>query len=67
LIFASILGYTLAIVAAGQARGYVVLRYKKDEYNIASEDPLFFQEEPASEPQEGAGPEPVDLPDEPES
>jgi hypothetical protein len=49
LIFASILGYTLAIVAAGQARGYVVLRYLKDEYNIASEEPLFFKDEPVND------------------
>ena len=49
LIFASILGYSLAIIAAGQARTYVVLRYMKDEYNIASEDPLFFKDEPVND------------------
>jgi len=45
LIFASILGYLLAIVAASQARGYVALRYIKDGHNIAKEDPLFFTDE----------------------
>lgn len=50
LIFLSILGYTLAIVAAGQARGYVALRYIKDNYSIAAEDSLFFKDEPVNEP-----------------
>ncbi len=49
LIFASILGYTLAVVAAGQARGYVALRYIKDNYSIAAEESLFFTEEPVNE------------------
>jgi len=49
LILASIVGYSLAIIAAGQARGYVVLRYLKDEYNIASEEPLFFKDEPVND------------------
>ena len=57
LIFAAVLGYGLAIVAAAQARGYVVLRFKKDEYNIAAEKPLFFTDEPVNEPVEGAGPD----------
>lgn len=55
LIFASILGYALAIVAAGQARGYVALRYIKDGYSIAAEDSLFFKEEPVNEPVAGEG------------
>jgi len=50
LIFASILGYLLAIVAAAQARGYVALRFMKDDYNIAEEPPLFFEDEPVNEP-----------------
>jgi hypothetical protein len=50
LIFLSILGYTLAIVAAGQARGYVALRFIKDNYSIAAEDSLFFKDEPVNEP-----------------
>ncbi|UCC44227.1 MAG: hypothetical protein JSU65_14130 [Candidatus Zixiibacteriota bacterium] len=45
LIFASIIGYMLAIIAAAQARGYVALRYIKDEYRVADEDPLFFTDE----------------------
>lgn len=50
LIFASILGYFLAAVATAQARGYVVIRYLKDEYRIADEKPLFFEEEHVNEP-----------------
>lgn len=50
LIFVSILGYALAIVAAGQARGYVALKYIKDKYSIAAEESLFFKDEPVNEP-----------------
>ena len=50
LVFASVVGYTLAVVAAGQARGYVVLRWIKDEYSIAAEDSLFFTDEPVNDP-----------------
>ncbi len=49
LIFASIVGYMLAVIAAGQARGYVALRYIKDNYSIAAEDSLFFKDEPVNE------------------
>ncbi|MCD6249487.1 MAG: hypothetical protein J7J98_04050 [candidate division Zixibacteria bacterium] len=49
LIFASILGYTLAVIAAGQARGYVALRYIKDNYSIAAEEALFFTDEPVND------------------
>jgi hypothetical protein len=49
LIFITILGYTLAIVAAGQARGYVALRFIKDSYSIAAEESLFFKEEPVND------------------
>jgi hypothetical protein len=49
LVFASIVGYMLAVVAAGQARGYVALRYIKDNYSIAAEDSLFFTDEPVNE------------------
>jgi len=45
LVFATVAGYLLAIVAAAQARGYVALRYIKDQYSIADEDPLFFTDE----------------------
>ena len=49
LIFVSIIGYFLAIIATGQARAYVVIRYKKDKYAISSEPPLFFEDEPVNE------------------
>jgi hypothetical protein len=41
LIFISILGYMLSVVAAGQAQTYVALRYIKDGYAIGDEPPLF--------------------------
>lgn len=50
IVFASILGYFFAIIAAAQARGYVVLRYLKDSYSIAKEKPLFFKDEPVNDP-----------------
>jgi hypothetical protein len=50
LVFASVLGYMLAIVAAAQARGYIALRHIKDKYNIAAEKPLFFTDEPVNDP-----------------
>ncbi len=49
LVFASVIGYMFAIIAAGQARGYVALRYIKDGYNVADEDSLFFTPEPVNE------------------
>ena len=49
LIFAAVMGYTLAVVAAGQARGYIVLRYIKDDYSIAAEESLFFKEQPVND------------------
>ena len=49
IVFASILGYFFAIIAAAQARGYVALRYIKDNYNIANEKPLFFKDEPVND------------------
>lgn len=42
VIFVSILGYGLAILAAGQARAYVALRYLKDGYKISEEKSLFL-------------------------
>jgi hypothetical protein len=54
LVFASVVGYGLATIAAGQAHGYVAIRYIKDDYNIAEEDSLFFVDEhvnPEIEPQ----------------
>lgn len=59
LIFVSILGYTLAVVAAGQARGYVALRYIKDNYSIAAEESLFFTEEPVNDEVEKDDPSPA--------
>lgn len=59
LIFVSILGYTLAVVAAGQARGYVALRYIKDNYSIAAEESLFFTEEPVNDEVEKNDPSPA--------
>jgi hypothetical protein len=53
LIFASIIGYFLAIIATGQARAYIVIRYLKDKYAISSEEsPLFFEDEPVNDPVE---------------
>ncbi len=39
IIFASIIGYFLTIIAVGQARGYAVIRYIKDGYKIEDEEP----------------------------
>lgn len=50
IIFASIWGYMLAILATAQARGYVVIRYLKDGYNITDEDSLFYTDEPVNPP-----------------
>lgn len=45
LIFASIFGYMLSVIATAQARAYVVIRNLKDDYKISDEKPLFFTEE----------------------
>ncbi len=55
LIFASIIGYMLAIIATAQARGYVALRYIKDGYKVPDEKPLFFEEEHVNPPVEESG------------
>ncbi|MEA2031392.1 MAG: hypothetical protein U9N55_07350 [candidate division Zixibacteria bacterium] len=52
VIFTSVVGYFLAIIATGQARGYAVIRFVNDEYRIADEKPLFFVEEHVNEPEE---------------
>lgn len=44
LIFASVVGYMLAIIATTQAHLYVLIRKQKDNYDVASEEPLFYQE-----------------------
>lgn len=45
LIFATIIGYMLAIVASAQARAFVVIRKIKDDYDITEESSLFYTEE----------------------
>lgn len=50
LIFASIWGYMLAILATAQARGYVALRYIKDRYQIDQEDSQFYTDESVNPP-----------------
>jgi len=55
LVFASIIGYMLAIVASAQARGYVAIRYLKDTHKIPDESPLFFEDEHVNPPVEGEG------------
>ncbi len=57
LIFASIIGYALATVAVAQTRGYVVLRYIKDDYEIPDENSLFFRDEHVNEPIEEPSPD----------
>ncbi|MFH1373411.1 MAG: hypothetical protein ABII79_06435 [bacterium] len=52
VVFASVIGYALAVVATAQARGYVIIRYHKDGYRIEDEDPLFFEEEHVNPPVE---------------
>ena len=48
LIFASVWGYTLAVVATAQVRGYAAIRFIKDEYRIDKEDSLFYKDEPVN-------------------
>jgi hypothetical protein len=45
LIFASVVGYFLAALAASQVYTYVGIRREKDGHDLASEKPLFFEEE----------------------
>ena len=45
VIFASIFGYMFSVIATAQARAVVIIRKLKDDYNIADEKPLFYQEE----------------------
>ena len=53
LIFASIIGYMLSVIATAQARGYVAIRYFKDSHRIADEQPLFYEEEHINPPLDG--------------
>lgn len=55
VVFATVLGYGLAILAAGQARAYVALKYIKDGYKISDEESLFATTAPAPEPSEEVG------------
>ena len=45
VIFASIFGYMLSVIATAQARAVVIIRKLKDDYSIADEKPLFYHEE----------------------
>lgn len=45
VIFASIIGYFFAVIAAAQARGYVALRFIKDSHRIPEEQPMFGKKE----------------------
>lgn len=59
VIFTTVLGYGLAIVAAGQARSYAVLKYYKDGYKLSDEEPLFAANGETVEPSEEVGQEPI--------
>jgi hypothetical protein len=48
LVFASIFGYMVAIVATAQARGYMVIRFVKDGHRLSEEQSLFFTDEPVN-------------------
>ncbi len=45
LIFASVIGYFLAILATAQTYTYAGIRLSKDGHDIASEKPLLFEDE----------------------
>jgi hypothetical protein len=53
VVFTSVIGYMLTVVASSQARAYIVIRYCKDGYKIGSEPPMFFEEEHINPPIEG--------------
>ncbi|MDF1543973.1 MAG: hypothetical protein P1R58_02590 [bacterium] len=50
LVFASIIGYFLAILATAQARTYIAIRYISDGYELHTEDSLFHQDENLNPP-----------------
>jgi len=52
IIFASIFGYMFSILASAQARGYVAIRYRKDDYDIAGEKSMFHDDEYVNPPVE---------------
>ena len=53
LIFVSIIGYMLSVIATAQAQGYIAIRYFKDSYRIGDEKPLFYEEEHVNPPLDG--------------
>ena len=55
VVFASVIGYGLAILAAGQARAYVALKYIKDGYKVSEEESLFAAKTPVPETSEEVG------------
>jgi len=52
IIFASVFGYMFSILASVQARGYIAIRFRKDDYDIAQEKPMFLDEEHVNPPVE---------------
>jgi hypothetical protein len=69
--FATIVAYMLSVVATAQARTYVALRFRKDNYAIDAEKPLFFTDEWVNpsphdpEPPDPANPDRHDSPNKP--
>lgn len=63
LVFLSVIGYLLAVVASSQARAYVALRYIKDSYKIGDEEAMFFEEEHVNPPIAQDSQQPGPLPD----
>lgn len=55
VVFAAVFSYGLTIVAAAQARGYVVLRFLKDNHRVSDEQSLYFTPEPINDPVEESG------------
>lgn len=45
LIFTTILGYALSVMASAQVYTYVAIRRLKDNHDLAAEKPLFFEDE----------------------
>lgn len=64
LIFASVIGYFLCVVASAQAYGYVVIRYHKDGYRIDEEPPI-GEPTPAGTPESAVNSTPNGLPPDP--
>ncbi len=49
-LFVLILGYAVAVLSAGLARGYAVIRRMKDDYMIVDEKPLYSRLDEANPP-----------------